>query len=333
MTRVALLDVLDRDGHVRQSAPIDAWPATVGRALDNTLVLDDPHVAAQHLQVDADAEGVFVQVGDTLNGVRAQGRRLASGERLRVGAVPLRLTLGDTHLRLRLAQHPLPAEQPLRASADLVRSGWPSVVAGLLVVAAVLFSTWLDTDPDVLTRTLASTLIGLGMAALSWCGAWALISKVFTRRSHFWWHVRVLVMGALAIMAASAATDLLAFSFSWPWTSDFAFVLTGALGAAMLYFHLQGLEPRRRAPMVTLAVCAFAGATGLTLWSNLQARDQWGSDLYLTHLYPPALRLAPTMPTTAFVQGLAPLQATLDEKARERDAGGDYEPSGAGDDE
>ncbi len=331
MTRLALLEVLDRDGHVRQSAPVDAWPAAVGRALDNTLVLDDPHVAAHHLRIDADADGVFVQVGDTRNGLRAHGRRFAAGERLPVGHAPLRLDIGETHLRLRLAQHPLPAEQPLRASADLVRSGWPTLVAGLLVVAAVLFSAWLESDPDTLTRTLTSTLISLGVAALGWCGAWALISKVFTRRSHFWWHVRVLAMGALAIMAAIAAADVLAFALSWPWTSDFAFVLTGALGAAMLYFHLQGLEPRRRAPMLALALCAFIGATGLTLWSNLQARDQWGSDLYLTHLFPPALRLAPAMDTASFVQGLAPLQATLDEKARERESGG--EDAGLGEDD
>ncbi len=325
MNRLALLEVLDRDGHVRQAVPVAAWPADVGRALDNALVLDDPHVAARHLRIDADADGVFVQVGETVNGLRAQGRRLAAGERLRVGAAPLRLDIGDTHLRLRLATHPVAAELPLRASADLVRSGWATAVAGLLVVAALLFTTWLETDPDELTRTLTSTLISMGVAALGWCGLWALISKVFTRRSHFWWHVRVLAIGALAIVAARAGANLLAFSLSWPWASGFAFVLTGAIGAAMLYFHLQGLEPRRRAPMVAVAACAFLGATALTLWSNLQTRDQWGSDLYLTHLFPPSLRLARAVDTAAFVQRLAPLQATLDEKAKQRDAGGDAE--------
>lgn len=323
MNRLALLEVLDRDGHVRQAVPVTSWPADVGRALDNTLVLDDPHVAAQHLRVDADAEGVFVHVGDTLNGLRAQGRRFTAGERLRVGSQPLRLDIGDTHLRLRLAAHPVAAEQPLRASADLVRSVWPTTLAALLVIAALLFATWLETDPDELTRTLTSTLISMGVAALGWCGLWALISKVFTRRSHFWWHVRVLAIGALAIVAATAGADLLAFSLSWPWASDFAFVLTGAIGAAMLYFHLQGLEPRRRGPMVTVAACAFLGATALTLWSNLQTRDQWGSDLYLTHLFPPSLRLARAVDTATFVQRLAPLQATLDEKAKERDTGDD----------
>ena len=76
---------------------------------------------------------------------------------------------------------------------------------------------------------------------------------------------------------------------------------------------------------MTVAVCAFLGATALTLWSNLQARGQWGSDLYLTHLFPPSLRLARAVDTATFVERLAPLQATLDEKAKERDAGEDAE--------
>ena len=75
MNRLALLEVLDRDGHVRQAVPVTSWPADVGRALDNTLVLDDPHVAAQHLRVDAYSEGVFVQVGDTVE-MRGAYRRL-----------------------------------------------------------------------------------------------------------------------------------------------------------------------------------------------------------------------------------------------------------------
>ena len=44
----ALLEVVDRDGLVRQSWRIERWPVTIGRALDNTIVLSDPHVAAHH---------------------------------------------------------------------------------------------------------------------------------------------------------------------------------------------------------------------------------------------------------------------------------------------
>ena len=321
MSTLALLEVLDRDGHVRQSRPIGVWPATVGRALDNDLVLDDPHIAAHHFSIDADANGVFVQVGDTLNGLRADGRQLPRGERLSVGAEPLHIGAGDSHLCLRLAEHALAPELPLRTPRSMWHSVWPPLAAGALVLVALLFGTWLDTDPDDLVRALGSMLMAALTAGLAWCAAWALLSKIFTRRSHFWWHVRVLLLGFLALEVGGVAAHLLAFALSWHWASDFTFVLAYAIGVTMLYFHVLGLEPRRQARLRVVVASIFVAGTGLSLWFNHQARDQFGEELYMNHLFPPALRLARPVDTASFVKNLAPLQAALDAKARKRDAG------------
>ena len=48
----ALLEAVDRDGLVRQSWRIEHWPVSIGRALDNTIVISDPHVAAHHATID-----------------------------------------------------------------------------------------------------------------------------------------------------------------------------------------------------------------------------------------------------------------------------------------
>ena len=67
---VAVLDVLDRDAQVRQSVRIAAWPLRIGRALDNDVVLADPHAAPHHLRIDDSAEGgPQLSVGDTHNGL------------------------------------------------------------------------------------------------------------------------------------------------------------------------------------------------------------------------------------------------------------------------
>ncbi|WP_280153750.1 FHA domain-containing protein [Piscinibacter sp. XHJ-5] len=321
MTALALLEVLDRDDHVRYYLPVAGWPVTAGRALDNHLVLDDPHIAAQHFRIDADEAGVFVQVGDTVNGLRADGRRHGAGERIRVGAAPLRLDVGDSHLCLRLAEHPIAAELPLRTPRNVWHAVGPTLAAFVLVMAALLFGTWLDTDPDEWTRAMASTLVAVLTAGLAWCAAWSLVSKIFTRRSHFWWHVRVLLLGVLAIDVAGAAARLLAFALSWPAASDFSFVPTYAVAAAMLYFHALGVEPRQPARMRQVAIGIFVAGVGLSIWFNYQNRDQLGEELYMNHLFPPALRLARPVDTARFVGELAPLQARLDAKAKKRDTG------------
>jgi len=52
MEPVALLEAVDRDGLVRQAWRIEQWPVSIGRALDNTVVLSDPHVAAHHVTLE-----------------------------------------------------------------------------------------------------------------------------------------------------------------------------------------------------------------------------------------------------------------------------------------
>jgi hypothetical protein len=328
MNTIALLEVLDRDDHVKHYLPVTAWPVSAGRALDNDLVVDDPHIAAHHLRIDADDSGVFLQVGETVNGLRVDGRRLAAGERSQVGDKPLRIDVGDSHLRLRLAHHALAPELPLRTPRNLWHAAGPSLAAGLLVLAVLVFGTWLDTDPDDSTRALATVLVGALSAGIAWCAGWSLVSKIFTRRSHFWWHVRVLLIGVLAIDLVGAAAQLLAFSLSWPALSDFSFIPIYAIAAGMLYFHVLGVEPRRPARMRAVALGMFLAGTSMVLWFNQQSRDQFGEELYMNHLFPPALRLARTVDSASFVKGLAPLQATLDEKAKKREGGADERGSG-----
>jgi len=155
------------------------------------------------------------------------------------------------------------------------------------------------------------------MGTAIWIGLWSLLSKLFTRQTHAGWHLKVFLFSSLAWLVAGALPGMIAFSLSWPWVSDFGFVVGYAIGAAALYFHLLGVEPARPKLMRSVAVAAFVLGTGLTLWNQQQRSERLGSDLYLSSLQPPALRLARPVAADAFVDGLAALQPVLDRKAKE----------------
>ncbi|ARN23507.1 FHA domain-containing protein [Piscinibacter gummiphilus] len=329
MGALALIEILDRDGSVRHAQKVLSWPLRVGRSLDNDLVLDDPHVAGHHFQVNANDDGVYLTVGDTVNGVGIGSQRLAAGERWQAAAAPSSIVVGRSHLRLRLAEHPLPAEVPLRHTRVLAQRvtsiAWLVLVNLLLLV----FATYLASDPEPLPRTLARDVMS-GVALLfAWCGAWTLLSKLFTRQGHFAWHVRVLLTAAIVWQLLDGLMTLAAFAFSWPWLTGHSYVLETAVAAAALYFHLQAVEPHR--PLVTraFAAAAFVVGLGLTLWGNWQRSESTSSELYQAALFPPSFRVAKTVDTDHFLEGLEPLEASLDAKAKkpadEDDAGGGEE--------
>ena len=69
--RIAQVELLDGDGRVQRAWDVAAWPLAIGRALDNDLVLHDPHVAAHPARLDLDEQGRLVLCAlASRNGVR-----------------------------------------------------------------------------------------------------------------------------------------------------------------------------------------------------------------------------------------------------------------------
>ncbi len=328
--RLALLDLLDRDGQVRQSLSVAHWPLRIGRALNNDLVLGDAHVAAEHLSLTHDEQGLRLVVGNTKNGVQFGSKKLAAGasQPLPTSGDAPEFNIGRTRFRLRLPGHTLAPELPLAVVAPLRQRLVPIFVAALVLVLGMLFNTYLDTDADGLGRAIGGALLSTIAGALIWCGAWALLTKTFTHQARFGWHLRVFLISSIAWLAVGALPAVLAFAFSWPLLTDFTFLGTYVVGAAALYFHLLAVEPARPRTLRWAAVACAVTGVALTLWFNVQRSDQFGEELYMNHLFPPAMRLAKPVANNTFIDDLALLKAPLDKKAK--DTSGADEAGGRG---
>ena len=170
---LALVEAIDRDGQVRQAWRIDRWPVTIGRALDNRVVLSDIHVAAHHATIDLvapalspdtdvpadaapapDATRIAVTAGATRNGIALGRDRLSAGEsRIVVDTGrDLELQVGRTQLRLRLAGHALGPELAMAPAVTGDRHWLPTLAIALAVLLFVLATTWINADPDNFSR-------------------------------------------------------------------------------------------------------------------------------------------------------------------------------------
>lgn len=330
---LALLEVLDRDGQVRHQLKVRQWPLRVGRALDNDWVLDDPHTAAYHFSVSVAPQAgssLQVEVGDSVNGLWVERRWLPARAVVELTAPVGWFKAGETLFRLRTAALDLAPERPLEASPAPLRGKPVLGVTAVLGVAALGLRTWLLTDPgeDWLNVASIELLITVGLF-LAWCGLWALLSKVMTRRANLDWHVRVALLANLAWEVSRVLPGLLGFSFSQPWIASFGFVLPLLILAWAVTWHMRQVEPRRPGRRQALGVLTLTVGLFLSLGANLSSNDRWGQGLYMTAIYPPELRSVPAQDLDRFMAGVAGLKGQLDEAAAEP-AADDKEEAEAG---
>ena len=318
MPTLGLIEAFDRHGALLARAPVTHWPVTVGRGLDCDLVLDDPFVAPRHLRIDRTVDEhhtVQVEVLETRNGARLQRKRHAQGERFDwPGGTPI--DLGHTHITLRLADAPIADEQALPEFPW--RTVGTTAALVVLVGAAAVASSWLESrDSSQYLKSLPSVLLMLLLVMSAWSGLWAVANKMFAGRLQFWRHVRIACTVYLASEGLRLVAHLAAFSFSLEALSQFASVLGVLVLAWALYAHLATVLPRRRvglawtvAAVVMLGVPAWLGAQ----WLN---RMRLTNEMYMSSLFPPSLRVAPTAPVDQLLQDAETLRAKLDRRLKD----------------
>ena len=318
--KLAVVELLDRDGHARQAVPVSAWPVTIGRAVDCDIVVDDAHVAARHLTLWESDGAVTVEVGESLNGAEWQGARLPSGARATIPAGAV-VQIGTTRLRVRRAADPLPPERALTPEPPAGRVPLVALLSAL--VAWAVATQWIDSDPGARMTDYLPAVLGTALGLVVWCGLWALASKIFRNRFEFWPHTRIAASYLLGVSLVGFLLPLLAFISGWPAFSRIAGLAGGAVSCAMVVAHLSRIVPSRRRAMGAIMAVLFALGVGVLMIRTYQTNDRYFGELYVTRLAPPSLRLAPAVEPARFIEESKALKAVLDAHAKDDDAGGE----------
>ena len=318
--KLAVIELLDRDGHVRQAVPVFTWPVTIGRAIDCDVVLDDPHVAARHATFWESDGALSIEVGESVNGAGWQGARLPSGGRaaLPAGAV---VQIGTSRLRVRRASDPLEPERTLTPEPPASRVPLWALLGAM--VAWAIGGHWIDSDPGVRMTDYLPVVLGTALALVVWCGLWALASKLFRHRFEFWPHTRIATSYPLGASLVGFVLPLAAFVTGWPVFSRIAGFAAGAVSCAMVVAHLARIVPSRRPAMAVVMGVLYVLGVGVLLTRNYQTNDRYFGELYVTRLAPPALRLAPAVDPGRFIEESKALKAVLDAHAKDDDTSGD----------
>jgi hypothetical protein len=317
--KLAVIEVLDREGHARLLVPAWRWPVTIGRAIDCDVVLDDVHAAPRHVAL-AEREGVLtLLVGETVNGVQLTHRRLAAAQSADLSPGEI-FQIGSTRLRVRRASDALLPERPLMREPAAGRIA--TLVLLLALSAWNAGALWLSKDTGGRFMDYLPVLLGIPVMLAFWSGFWSVGSKLVRHRFDFWAHANVALRYMLIVGVVELVLPLAAFALGWAFLSRVSSIATSSLLWAMVLAHLLLIHPARRRLLAGVMGAMLIAGVSLFLIRNYQVHDHLFSELYVTRLGPPALRLAPTVPTTRFIDEARDLKSVLDAHVNDDDAGG-----------
>jgi len=322
--RIGVLELLGREGQVLRVQRVTQWPLRIGRSAACDWILDDPHLAAEHAQLDWAESGPQLQMLASLNGGWLGERRLRAGEELVLGD-SAQFQLGASQLRWRSLDAALPPEQPLESHLHRLqgqhlrlRPGMLQVLGLLLLWLAMLVGQqWSQLDPGARWMDYSTAVLGpLGLLLL-WVGFCALLTQLFRRSFPFAAHLRIALSLLILRLLLAQLLPALAYAFSWPRLMVLE-GLTDTFGLALLLtWHASLIWPRprvlRRIAIAMLAlVCLDLGLD----MARRQEQQYWLGPAYLSALPPPALRLVEPKPVGELIESLRPLEAELAAQAK-----------------
>jgi hypothetical protein len=313
MNRVFFVEQLTADGEVIHRHKLTSLPIRVGRAYDNDIILDDPHTAAHHVQIELNQlDELIISDLDSFNGITRDNSR----ERFFVVDGESVYRLGHTRLRIRTPDYQVAAEQ-----TDFTNHRWegllPAAVGLILLLATGLLTTWLsDINQGTLSKYLLESVSMLGFA-LGWSGIWAVFSKLFNGQARFGRHLFIVSLGLAGLELWDHLSSMLAYAFSWETLAHFTVHPLIFICAITLFFHLRTAGNKRPGRLkIYLLALALVG-TGISMTKQYQASNHLGDKLYLSQFYPPAVRISGDLSVTEFMSDMAKLQPVVDENRKD----------------
>jgi hypothetical protein len=308
MSAPYFVETLARNGDVLHRHQVDALPIRLGRGYDNDFIVDDAHCAARHAIIESDQDGRMVlrDLG-TRNGVIHQGKRKLS--LVITGDTVVRL--GHTSLRVRAADFPVPAEQ-LDRTRHSWEGGMPGLIGMFLIGVVSLVAVWLnDTQSFQLIRYLQALAYGIGIG-LVWGGAWAFANRLFGRHARLGRHLFIFGSALASVLIVQGVLSVLAYSFSLESLTRYGSHLVILLAAGMLYFHLSTVKPNSSKRFAVTCLSLALLGSGLTLISNEQRTGRLRSELFMSVLLPPSMKVAKDHSVDEFMGKVGGMKAKLD---------------------
>mgnify|MGYP001136446791 CR=1 FL=1 len=299
---------------------------TVGRALDNDLILTDPHICAHHAVLETDDEGnILVRDLGSVNGTMVNKQKyindafaIESGDEVQ---------FGKTRLIVYQPGHEVPASIRLSWVEQLaLLAGKPLLAAGLslLLLLMTMYSQYAGEIAEYKPGRELLTGIGVLMLFALWPTAWSLFARYKKHEARFLSQLSTTLAFVVLMTVLEKLDAWLAFHNGASMFVDvIMLVISIAMVLLLIWFHyyLSIFLGSKRRWLYSAAMTALLGSI-IYVGSTIDNDSFSSRPEYTASLFPPSLSFYSTESSQAFLDKAA----TIFEAAGEQ-AGFEAEPA------
>jgi len=227
------------DGSIAHRS-VETFPATLGRGYHNDIIINDPHVSAQHLRIDFDGQQFSIHDLGSENGLsvneqlhKSAGATLKSGDTVRAGR---------TIIRVFDPAHPVPPAQRLqRANPFLLWLARPVTVwaAFALALAITVAREYFSSFQFDAAMDMGSVALVCAIVIILWSALWGVAGKLVRHKSRFRSHVALMSLFIVAVALLDTAQAYVDFLGTGKTFADlFMNASNACLALALLYGSL-----------------------------------------------------------------------------------------------
>jgi len=164
--------LLGRHKYVKQSI-------SIGRGYQNDIIVSDPHVCAEHLQLEFDGEHWIVSDQDSINGSYLDDSKINAHQHI-INSGDI-ITLGKSQIRVVFPNHPVEESvsfSPFESLINIARN--PLIMSASIILFAIItgWLFYLNSPLKVTFTQLLVPAISMTLLFAVWPGAIAVISHL-----------------------------------------------------------------------------------------------------------------------------------------------------------
>ena len=237
------LEILDRFGKVRERHKLDRFPVRIGRGYNNDIILDDPYVSPNHIELLMDGDGhLLVSDLKSENGLfslhplkRHDLLTLEDNQRIRIGHTDIRFRSAKFQIRETFIDRVRPSQLHLLFTNLIMLP-----VFWLLCAGVFLGFYYQQSFQETTFNTLVGQILPLFIFIFVWSAGWSIVSKVVTHKFYFSYHAILTALVIAGFYLIEPLFEYIEFIYPIAGLADNLTLITDlSLPAILLYGNLR----------------------------------------------------------------------------------------------